>query len=798
MKLYDRFSDRGFHTSIVTTFGIDFDVYENAVLTKLRGSGCYNNILIADSRMLTLALSDGYAMPLSAGKEYTVLGNDPAKGVFHPKILLQLGRQGGQLIVSSANMTAPGIAGNLEIVGHVTCGIEESGERQLISAAWKYVARLLQDDERALDQHNWILDRTPWLSEQKESPLITLADGHPVAFLGTDSQQSIFARFHNIVGSEKVKRLVVMSPYWDEDLSTLQMFIKNWSPNEIIVLIESGRGLFPTDKIPDRVKLIDLQEFKGGRFVHAKALIAETDAADHVLYGSPNCTFAALGNLQTTGRNEEACFYRRMLPDTALSSLELKSHIVDSTPLSPSAIKPFVHRENIDLDYATKSFPGRFQCHYDILTWQPPAAVDIESSKIILLNNNGLAIPATCTVTENKGGVISYKISGTKERISFVRVAYGDGTVSTPAIVLSTDHLRNEALRESRTKKIDEILGNLGGDEEEVLFDLHEIIGDLEIEESKNRQNMNTLLKRAQPEQVDKKYQILDYESFIASRQAPDDHTSARRGNSLQGSSFSEVRRYLNRFLALDSDSSEENSLTDQEIEKAMSVQEESIDGSENNDQPKTLSSMDVSVAPASKKRNENRKHFSDAAQEFIEKIGQKSGQGGITEVDLLRLRSILMIAAALSWSKDETTTVKTTADAISWPRITGRILFGFFGGKTPAIHSLKTDSFYNSIPTDYIECWATCIWAIHSCIIRASAEKESALIVSGLMKLLDNIYLLTMLRKEELLSPAVMDILRGMDRRFSNRLKIQDHLIIQRHLENTNCLSSLKTVTNV
>ena len=42
MKLYERFGDSGFHTSIVTTFGVDFDTYENVALPRFRGAGCNN------------------------------------------------------------------------------------------------------------------------------------------------------------------------------------------------------------------------------------------------------------------------------------------------------------------------------------------------------------------------------------------------------------------------------------------------------------------------------------------------------------------------------------------------------------------------------------------------------------------------------------------------------------------------------------------------------------------------------------------------------------------------------------
>jgi len=104
MKLYETFGKRGFHTSIATSFGIDFDAYENVMLARFRGAGCYNNLLAVDGGMLSLALEGGGQLPKHAGRTYTVT---PAggRGVFHPKIVLQLGRAAARMIVSSANVT---------------------------------------------------------------------------------------------------------------------------------------------------------------------------------------------------------------------------------------------------------------------------------------------------------------------------------------------------------------------------------------------------------------------------------------------------------------------------------------------------------------------------------------------------------------------------------------------------------------------------------------------------------------------------------------------------------------------
>jgi hypothetical protein len=153
VKLYERFGDKGFHTSIVTTFGVDFDTYENVALPRFRGAGCNNNILLADAGMLTYALDGASPLPKYAGRHYTVSGAT-ARGVFHSKILIQLGRRSGRIIIGSANMTASGLAGNLELAGVVSCTADDSGERQLVAAAWQYVEGHIDPEQQAL-AHQW-------------------------------------------------------------------------------------------------------------------------------------------------------------------------------------------------------------------------------------------------------------------------------------------------------------------------------------------------------------------------------------------------------------------------------------------------------------------------------------------------------------------------------------------------------------------------------------------------------------------------------------------------------------------
>lgn len=224
MKLYELLSKEGFHTSIVTSFGVDFDAYENVMLSRFRGAGCHNNLLIVDGGMLSYALDGASAIPQHAGKTYTVTGAR-ARGtaVFHPKLILQFGRKTGRMIVSSANVSAAGLAGNLEVAAMIECDGTDSAETALLAAGWEFAERSLDPDDRGIrHQVGFMKSRTPWLRDASPaSGIVKLADGTAARFIGSGAAESIAGRFIQSVGTERIKRLIIISPYWDDELAAM-------------------------------------------------------------------------------------------------------------------------------------------------------------------------------------------------------------------------------------------------------------------------------------------------------------------------------------------------------------------------------------------------------------------------------------------------------------------------------------------------------------------------------------------------------------------------------------------------
>jgi hypothetical protein len=456
MKLYERFGDRGFHTCLITTFGVDFGAFESIVLPRLRGAGCFNTALLADNGMLAYALEGPNPLPDYAGRHYTVTGIG-AEGVFHPKVVLQLGRAGGRVIVSSANMTTPGLAGNLELAGEIRAELGQEGERRLLAAAWGFFQALMPAGEQGVAyQLDWMRRRTAWLLDTEPTPSpVALADGSTAAWLASGEATGIGARFAGLVVERPIQRLIVLSPYWDSDLAALNFLMEELQPRETVMLIDAGRALFPghAARGMPSTSIYDLAGFGENRFIHAKAILAETEVADHVLYGSANCTVAALGTGREAGTNSEACFYRRLAPTTVLAQLGLSEFIAETTPMNLAHVPAWAAEDEVPLAEALHRSPGRFEALFDNLSWNPPS-LDVEDASIELLDRDTKLL--SLRLERLSGGGPSplrrYRMSGMASYPSFARLRFPGGFESSIAIVTAVGALREE-VREARSTR---------------------------------------------------------------------------------------------------------------------------------------------------------------------------------------------------------------------------------------------------------------------------------------------------------------------------------------------------------
>lgn len=809
MKLFDCFATKGFHTSIVTTFNVDLNAYESIALARLREAGCNNNIVIADDRMLGFALAPGETRPRHAGRRYSTVGA-PASGVFHPKLILQLGRAGGRLLVASANMTAAGLAGNLEVVGEVRAEDDDFQALPLLRAALAYVASFVADAAMPRKQIEWAMRRTPWIHEQSDGAVIDLEEGGRLGFLSSAGAVGIGEQFAELVGRRKVTRLVVASPYWDPDLGALRQLRDRLGAKSVALLLQPKNALFPVHALgkKESIRLFSVDKVEGttaSRFAHAKVFIAETSAADCVLYGSANCTEAALGEGAVPGENAEACLYRELPSGEAVQVLGLESAL--EAELSVADVPKFQPSEEIPLKDLERHLPGRFELSEQTLRWWPPKGANVAEARIELTDSDDKPVAGALIRVGASGSPARYRFEG-REAPHFATVRW-PGFESSPGVVIFEEAIR-QAQRKSPTRSVDDALSQLDNmDASEGLW-LLDIMHKLAVAEQEARtdEEKKPVRRRGQTERSQKPAgRVLTYEEFIEGRSA--ETTEADTPGSLLGASHQEsVREFINALIGKKKPLSQTIDETD-EI-PGLSMGDETASGEEaleederfNAQQQRTRTDTD-----SGKKDLEERSKYKamrDTRQSIVKAVRsrqmtfqQDAAERPLGVVDLLRLRVLLVVVLGAGSRKADPLPTGSDASSMqgvlpisgdeSWRHLVGNLLFDFFrnhgGGRKPLISKVVLDIDGNDgLPIDVLECWATCYWAICATRVATNDRGDSIPPLTGGKDIAEDLYRYTQLLPTELLGDTVRSTLEGMSARYAERLGVSVARLDEEH----------------
>lgn len=805
MRLYERFADKNYHTSVATTFGVDFDAYESIALSRLRGAGCHNNLIVSDSRMLTHALAGASDLPQKAGTSYTISGTNTA-GVFHPKLFLQFGRKGGRLIIGSANLTPSGLAGNLEMVGMLSCDEADSGEQQLIAQAWHYAKGFIDGEQQSVsDQLLWMQSRTGWLqSATSAKGTVQLLDGTRAAVLLSGEPTGIAQRFTALI-DEPVTRMIVISPYWDPELAALSYLAERLNPQSLAVLVDPLTREFPKDAAHriDNLALYSRGSFREGRFIHAKAIIAQTPSADHVLFGSANCTNAALGGRNFAGSNAEACLYRELPAGSFIQALELHEVLTDDKIIAPDDLSDPEQADDIPLSELAKTNPGRFEGSADSLTWHTKSIENAEGCKLSLLSNTGQ--PVECrikAIASHTEHTRRFQIEYAEKRPAFAHVTFAEGNKSTLAIINWIDTLKlevREPLRWGLQKRIDELESDT-----EAGLAIVEIMNELEsLELNQSRQKTPISVPRSSPDDITNQvaHKELSYEQFIAGRR-PRTTGNEFSYNSLAGSDVSIVRRILNRIIGF-------GEVTDGQAGQKGDQPEDSFDLGDETDDAEGAMASGSEFGKQSLKRKDTEKEkrvrraeqrratqeqLIKAVQHFQARIKERQdATEPLTNYDLIRLRALIMILATAASpharlskeGKDNRSRIRilpVEGSQNSWPMLMGRLLFTFFGGNNPAIRLLHLTDEHDQIPGDFNECWATCYWAFEACMNATLSTTEKTRIDGLLKPMAKKAFLLTLPSKDELLADDIISVINRMNESYAEPLAINPDQIQKAH----------------
>lgn len=436
-KLLDEVKkQKGFHSSITTTFSVDGAFYDSGIERRLNRDSCRNNILLADATMFATSLATLPEAFSRAGRRYAVVPAR-AQACFHPKLMIRLGERRARLSVSSANATAAGWCRNLELVGSLAWdarddGLDNAAQGQLIRKAFNYVLpwmRAVPGD--AMEHKLALLHRdSPWLAEFRENiePL-TLQDGTQIDLLlerGDGAGVGILEKLRGIIGHRQAHRVVLISPFWDAEAQAIEDIASAFPSAEIVVGLPDRRPNFPAymNLSHLNLRLARLPAALGAmRDLHAKLVIIQCEEGDHVLYGSANVSRAALGSPGRAGRNAEACVYRRYPRDEALSWLGLELDQPFDRSLLPSV------RPEPEPAGDAELLPGTVELDEQQLRWWPLSSGYLTSATVLLPGGSEHAV----RVGGNGQGLAD--IPGTPSWPLIVRFRLADGRRTLPALV---------------------------------------------------------------------------------------------------------------------------------------------------------------------------------------------------------------------------------------------------------------------------------------------------------------------------------------------------------------------------
>lgn len=305
--IFDLIGNGGkYHSAILTCFSFDPVFFTSLYLPNLRAAGVKNIMVLVDASNYDEALEgySGYGALVQDMKCHVVRMSPTSNGVFHPKVVLLLGKKDAFLAVGSGNLTYSGFLRNDEIWGAFQISGENSRNYPVLRQAWLYLNDIVPRNEAIECQLSWIRNNSICIkqAEQNADEFAVLEDSSHAFFVGNTKSASIFQQVRRMLSGEKVKAIKILSPFYDGDrlIGRLQ---EEFSP-DTIHLVFDGSSPMPPNKTKTNWKahLWD----NGSRRLHGKAFQFECQGKNLFILGSANATCAAWGTTDSYD-NDEVC-----------------------------------------------------------------------------------------------------------------------------------------------------------------------------------------------------------------------------------------------------------------------------------------------------------------------------------------------------------------------------------------------------------------------------------------------------------------------------------------------------------
>jgi len=335
-----------FEHAVICTYEFDAAFFERSALRHFTSLRARETITIAtDVATYQSLCHDSSYSPTDLNRLYLVQ-DFAAKGVFHPKVLLLVSPKRGKLFVGSANFTSAGLTTNAEMVAAFTYENPDAKTSQgVFQDVYDFLRELaLRVPATTFASNIEELGKTaPWLVAP------TSRDIHFVHNLKTSLLEQMVDR----VGDSSVGEFVTVSPFFDRGMNVFDAVREQLRPQTITIVTQDETTTLPTDAVESwrkrqkgikvEVKLIEFPAEERFRSLHAKLHILRAGKRRICLFGSPNCTAAALLSTVTTGNVETGILVDTTSPrsvDSLLASPVVRLHTKPLSSIRRAAILP--------------------------------------------------------------------------------------------------------------------------------------------------------------------------------------------------------------------------------------------------------------------------------------------------------------------------------------------------------------------------------------------------------------------------------------------------------------------------
>ena len=280
----------GYEIALMTTFNFEIPYFERAILSALLSGGVRKVSVFADAGEFTKSLQDIDSCHL--GRKYIV---NPVRinSSFHPKVILLLGESRAKLIVGSANLKASGYTMNHEIFNYIEYSSEHKEYLDVIVDAINFFRQINEQTDQ--------LDRA-LLQEATQYTYYHRTKKNDEISLLHNIKEPVITQVKSLI-PDPVEEIMVAVPYYDNGLNALSG-LSDLYPNATLHLyIQDEKSTFPVNHFKSLGINAKISCFDGvsgtassfrTNFYHGKVILFKSRERAYILYGSANCTQAAL------------------------------------------------------------------------------------------------------------------------------------------------------------------------------------------------------------------------------------------------------------------------------------------------------------------------------------------------------------------------------------------------------------------------------------------------------------------------------------------------------------------------